>query len=130
MGAKMRLICVLFIVFLSPSANAQIKEVRLRTLLSICEAAQSTNDLGTIKNIANQIKDAPLQSDQILASRMRICLSAANGGETIKINAEALLKSISEKMLAIESDCNALLEIAPNVALDNKTCRTIFISNN
>jgi hypothetical protein len=33
-------------------------------------------------------------------------------------------------MLAIESDCNALLEIAPNVALDNKTCRTIFISNN
>jgi len=129
-GAKMRLICVLFIVFLSPSANAQIKEVRLKTLLSICEAAQSTNDLGTIKNIANQIKDAPLQSDQILASRMRICLSAANGGETIKINAEALLKSISEKMLAIESDCNALLEIAPNVALDNKTCRTIFISNN
>ena len=93
----MRLICVLFIVFLSPSANAQIKEVRLRTLLSICEAAQSTNDLGTIKNIANQIKDAPLQSDQILASRMRICLSAANGGETIKINAEVLLKSISEK---------------------------------
>ena len=130
MGAKMRLICVLFIVFLSPSANAQIKEVRLRTLLSICEAAQSTKDLGTIKNIANQIKDAPLQSDQILASRMRICLSAANGGETIKINAEALLKSISEKMSAIESDCNALLEIAPNIALDNKTCRTIFISNN
>lgn len=130
MGAKMRLICVLFIVFLSPSANAQIKEVRLKTLLSICEAAQSTNDLGTIKNIANQIKDAPLQSDQILASRMRICLSAANGGETIKINAEALLKSISEKMSAIESDCNALLEIAPNIALDNKTCRTIFISNN
>ena len=130
MGAKMRLICVLFFVFLSPSANAQIKEVRLRTLLSICEAAQSTNDLGTIKNIANQIKDAPLQSDQILASRMRICLSAANGGETIKINAEGLVKSIAEKMLAIESDCNALLEIAPNVALDNKTCRTIFISNN
>jgi len=126
----MRLICVLFIVFLSPSANAQIKEVRLRTLLSICEAAQSTNDLGTIKNIANQLKDAPLQSDHILASRMRICLSAANGGGTIKINAEGLVKSIAEKMLAIESNCNALLEIAPNVALDNKTCRTIFISNN
>ena len=61
---------------------------------------------------------------------MRICLSAANGGETIKINAEGLVKSIAEKMLAIESDGNAILEIAPNVALDNKTCRTIFISNN
>ena len=57
-------------------------------------------------------------------------ISAANVGETIKINAGGLVKSIAEKMLAIESDCNALLEIAPNVALDNKTCRTIFISNN
>ena len=126
----MRLICILFIVLFSPSANAQIREVRLKTLLSICETAQSNNDLGTIKNIANQIKDVQLQSDQILASRMRICLSAANGGETIKINAEALLKSISEKMSAIESDCNALLEIAPNIALDNKICRKTFIPNN
>jgi hypothetical protein len=126
----MRILCILFIILFSSSVNAQIREVRLKTLLSICETAQSNNDLGTIKNIAHQIKDAPLQSDQILASRIRICLSAANGGETIKINAEAILKSISEKMLAIESDCNALLEIAPNVALDNKTCRTIFISNN
>ena len=126
----MRLICIIFTVFFSQSANAQIKEVRLKTLLSICETAQSTNDLGTIKNITNQIKDVPLPSDQMLASRMQICLSVANGGETIKINAEGLVKSIAEKMLAIESNCNALLEIAPNVALDNKTCRTIFISNN
>ena len=126
----MRILCILFIILFSSSVNAQIREVRLKTLLSICETAQSNNDLGTIKNIAHQIKDAPLQSDQILASRMRICLSAANGGETTKINAEGLVKSIAEKMLAIESDCNALLEIAPNVALDNKTCRTIFISNN
>ena len=126
----MRILCILFIILFSSSVNAQIREVRLKTLLSICETAQSNNDLGTIKNIAHQIKDAPLQSDQILASRIRICLSAANGGETIKINAEGLVKSIAEKMLAIESNCNALLEIAPNVALDNKTCRTIFISNN
>ena len=126
----MRLICILFIVLFSSSVNAQIREARLKTLLSICETAQSNNDLGTIKNIAHQIKDAPLQTDQILASRIRTCLSAANGLETIKINAEGLVKSIAEKMLAIESNCNALLEIAPNVALDNKTCRTIFISNN
>ena len=126
----MRLICILFIVLFSPSANAQIREVRLKTLLSICETAQSNNDLGTIKNIANQIKDVQLQSDQILASRMRICLSAANGVETTKISAEGLVESISEKMSAIESDCNALLEIAPNIALDNTICRKTFIPNN
>jgi len=125
----MRLLCILFIILFSSSVNAQIREVRLKTLLSICETAQSNNDLGTIKNIAHQIKDAPLQSDQILASRIRTCLSAANGLETIKINAEGLVKSISEKMSEIESECNALLEIAPNIALDNKICREIFISN-
>ena len=125
----MRLLCILFIILFSSSVNAQIREVRLKTLLSICETAQSNNDLGTIKNIAHQIKDAPLQTDQILASRIRTCLSAANGLETIKINAEGLVKSISEKMLEIESECNALLEIAPNIALDNEICRKIFISN-
>ncbi|MDA8767171.1 hypothetical protein N9N20_03230 [Planktomarina temperata] len=125
----MRLLFIFFIILFSSSVNAQIREVRLKTLLSICETAQSNNDLGTIKNIAHQIKDAPLQSDQILASRIRTCLSAANGLETIKINAEGLVKSISEKMSEIESECNALLEIAPNIALDNKICREIFISN-
>ena len=125
----MRLLCILFIILFSSSVNAQIREVRLKTLLSICETAQSNNDLGTIKNVAHQIKDAPSQSDQILASRIRTCLSAANGLETIKINAEGLVKSISEKMSEIESECNALLEIAPNIALDNKICREIFISN-
>ncbi|MDC1274689.1 hypothetical protein N8Z59_03205 [Planktomarina temperata] len=125
----MRLLFILFIILFSSSVNAQIREVRLKTLLSICETAQSNNDLGTIKNIAHQIKDAPLQSDQILASRIRTCLSAANGLETIKINAEGLVKSISEKMSEIESECNALLEIAPNIALDNRICREIFISN-
>jgi len=56
----MRLLCILFIILFSSSVNAQIREVRLKTLLSICETAQSNNDLGTIKNIAHQIKDAPL----------------------------------------------------------------------
>ena len=126
----MRILCTLFIILFSSSVNAQIREVRLKTLLSICETAQSNNDLGTIKNIAHQIKDAPLQSDQILASRIRACLSAANGTETIKINAEGLVKSIAEKMLAIESDCNALLEITPNIAINNKICRKILLPNN
>ena len=93
----------------------------------ICAFTLDENKM--IKNIAHQIKDAPLQPDQILASRIRACLSAANGTETIKINAEGLVKSISEKMSEIESECNALLEIAPNIALDNKICREIFISN-
>ena len=126
----MRLICIFFTVFFSQSANAQIKEVRLKTLLSICETAQSNNDLGTVKNIATQIKNEPLHSDKVLASKMKKCLSAAFGVEIVKVDSEGLFKSITEKMAAIESDCKPLLENAPNIALNNKICRRVFLTDN
>ena len=126
----MRSIYVILIVLLSSNANAQMREAHLKTLLSICETAQSNNDLGTIKNIANQIKNEPSHSDQVLASKMKNCLSAAFGVETVKVDIEGLVKSILEKMAAIESDCKLLLENAPNIALDNKICRRIFLSDN
>jgi hypothetical protein len=126
----MRSIYVILIVLLSSNANAQMREAHLKTLLSICETAQSNNDLGTVKNIANQIKNEPLHSDQVLASKMKNCLSAAFGVETVKVDSEGLVKSILEKMAAIESDCKLLLENAPNIALDNKICRRIFLSDN
>ena len=57
-------------------------------------------------------------------------LSAAFGVETVKVDSEGLVKSILEKMAAIESDCKLLLENAPNIALDNNICRQIFLSDN
>jgi hypothetical protein len=126
----MRSIYVILIVLLSSNANAQMREAHLKTLLSICETAQSNNDLGTVKNIANQMKNEPLHSDQVLASKMKNCLSAAFGVETVKVDSEGLVKSIAEKMSAIESDCKLLLENAPNIALDNKICRRIFLTDN
>ena len=126
----MRSIYVILIVLLSSNANAQMREAQLKTLLSICETAQSNNDLGTVKNIANQIKNEPPHSDQVLASKMKNCLSAAFGVETVEVDSEGLVKSIAEKMSAIESDCKLLLENAPNIALDNKICRRIFLSDN
>ena len=126
----MRSIYVILIVLLSSNANAQMREAHLKTLLSICKTAQSNNDLGTVKNIANQIKNEPSHSDQVLASKMKNCLSAAFGVETVKVDIEGLVKSISEKMAAIESDCKLLLENAPNIALDHKICRRIFLTDN
>ena len=126
----MRSIYVILIVLLSSNANAQMREAHLKTLLSICETAQSNNDLGTVKNIANQIKNEPSHSDQVLASKMKNCLSAAFGVETVKVDSEGLVKSILEKMAAIESDCKLLLENAPNIALDHKICRRIFLTDN
>ena len=79
----MRSIYVIFIVLLSTNANAQMRESHLKTLLSICETAQSNNDPGTIKNIATQIKNEPLHSDKVLAFKMKKCLSAAFGVEIV-----------------------------------------------
>ena len=126
----MRSIYAILIVLLSSNANAQMRESRLKTLLSICETSQSNNDLGTVKNIANQIKNEPSHSDQVLASKMKNCLSAAFGVKAVKVDSEGLVKSIAEKMSAIKSDCKLLLENAPNIALDNKICRQIFLSDN
>ena len=107
-----------------------MRESHLNTLLSICETAQSNNDLGTVKNIATQIKNEPLHSDKVLASKMKKCLSAAFGVEIVKVDNEGLVKSITEKMSAIESDCKLLLENAPNIALNNKICRRVFLTDN
>ena len=126
----MRSIYVILIVLLSSNANAQMREAHLKTLLSICETAQSNNDIGTVKNIANQIKNEPLHSDQVLASKMKNCLSAAFGVEIVKVDSAGLVKSITEKMSAIESDCKLLLENAPNIALNNKICRRVFLTDN
>ena len=126
----MRSIYVILIVLLSTNANAQIRESHLKTLLSICETAQSNNDPGTIKNIATQIKNEPLHSDKVLAFKMKKCLSAAFGVEIVKVDSEGLIKSIKEKMSAIESDCKLLLENAPNIALNNKICRRVFLTEN
>ena len=76
--------------------QAQIRESHLKTLLSICETAQSNNDPGTIKNIATQIKNEPLHSDKVLAFIMKKCLSAAFGVEIVKVDSEGLIKSIKE----------------------------------
>jgi hypothetical protein len=61
---------------------------------------------------------------------MKKCLLAAFGVEIVKVDSEGLVKSITEKMAAIESDCKLLLENAPNIALNNKICRRAFLTDN
>ena len=49
--------CLLIFCLIFPiSVFAAISELRLKTLLNICEAAQSNGDSGTIKSIAQQLK--------------------------------------------------------------------------
>ena len=86
----MRLICILFIVLFSSSVNAQIREARLKTLLSICETAQSNNDLGTIKKYCT--------SDQRCAVTNRSNIGIKN--ENLSFGSEWYLKQ-SKLMLKV-----------------------------
>ena len=59
-------IFVLICSFILPHwAVGSVSDLRLKTLIKICEAAQSTGDGGTINSIAQQLKAAnfDLESD-------------------------------------------------------------------
>jgi hypothetical protein len=45
----MRLVIIAFLITLSNSAFAEMSNNRLRVLLNICDAAQISSDLGTVK---------------------------------------------------------------------------------
>ena len=53
----MRLLSILCIALLSctTTANADPWVMRIETLSRICQAAVKTNDIGTVRNIANQL---------------------------------------------------------------------------
>ena len=48
----------IFMTFFTTGLMAEISDGRRNTLISICDTAQKSSDLGTVRNIANQLKDA------------------------------------------------------------------------
>ena len=75
----MRSIVVAFLISLSTVAFGEISDNRLRVLLNICDAAQKSADLGTVRNIASQIQNTELPENEQLAAAFEKCLSTAFG---------------------------------------------------
>ena len=77
----MRLLSILCIALLSctTTANADPWVMRIETLSRICQAAVKTNDIGTVRNIANQLTGQKLPKDPVLVKRVEQCLVAALG---------------------------------------------------
>lgn len=66
----MRLLVLAFLMSLSTGAFGEISDNRLRVLLNICDAAQKSADLGTVRNIASQIQNTKLpENEQLAAAR-------------------------------------------------------------
>ena len=130
----MRLLSILCIALLSctTTANADPWVMRIETLSRICQAAVIANDIGTVKNIANQLTGQKLPKDPVLVKRVEQCLVAALGEQEqpkVKKNKTIsnIMSAISDHDRALRVLCNQLLEIEPRAAIKNRNCRRYLI---
>jgi hypothetical protein len=89
--------------------------------------AQKSPDLGTIRNVASQLKDAKRPDDIMLRKQYDECLLIAYGKPTPSVDAEALLKKITETAEQLNADCHSLLNAAPEIAISNPICKDILL---
>ncbi|NDD42212.1 MAG: hypothetical protein EBZ27_06180 [Rhodobacteraceae bacterium] len=118
---------LILITFIPTALMAEMSDVRLNTLINICTTAQKTSDLGTIRNVANQLKDAERPDDIMLGKQYDECLLIAYGKPTSSVDVEALLKKINETAEQLHDDCRSLLNASPDVALNNPICRDLLV---
>ena len=122
-----RVASLILITFIPNALMADMSDVRRNTLINICDIAQKSSDLGTIRNIANQLKDANRPADIALGEKYDECLLIAFGKPKASIDIDTLLNKINETAAELHDDCHILLSASPEVAINNPICRGILI---
>ena len=125
--SMIRVYYFILITFAPTVLMADMSDVRRNTLINICTTAQKSSDLGTIRNIANQLKDAERPDDIMLSKQYDECLLIAYGKPTSSVDVEALLKKINETAEQLYADCRSLLNASPEVAISNPICKDILL---
>ena len=118
---------LILLTFIPTALMAEMSDVRLNTLINICTTVQKTSDLGTIRNVANQLKDAERPDDIMLGKQYDECLLIAYGKPTSSVDVEALLKKINETAEQLHDDCRSLLNASPEIAISNPICKDILL---
>ena len=118
---------LILITFIPTALMADMSVVRRNTLINICTTAQKSSDLGTIRNVANQLKDAKRPDDIMLGKQYDECLLIAYGKPTPSVDVEALLMKITETAEQLHADCRSLLNAAPEIAISNPICKDILL---
>ena len=78
-GAMIQVFSLIFMMFVPTVLLVEMSDVRRNTLINICDTAQKSSDLGTILNVANQLKNADRPTDNMLVGRYDECLLIAFG---------------------------------------------------
>ena len=118
---------LILITFVPTVLLAEMIDIRRTTLINICDMAQKSSDVGTIRNIANQLKNADRPIDNVLGEKYDECLLIAFGKTKASVDIDTLLKKINEKAAELIDDCHTLLNASPEVAINNPICKGILI---
>ena len=124
----MRLLFLAFLISFSTSAFGEMSNNRLSVLLNICDAAQRSADLGTVRNIASQIQSVNPPENKQLADRFNKCLHTAFGETEKKPDVNELVKKIEKTYSKLEEECRELLRSSPEIAIVHPICKPIITS--
>jgi hypothetical protein len=122
----MRLVIIVFLITLSNSASAEMSDNRLRVLLNICDAAQISSDLGTVKNIAAQLQNTNPPEHKQLEDKYNKCLHAAFGKSEKKPDVNDLIKEVEKTYSQLEDHCRSLLRTVPEIAIVHPICKAVL----
>ena len=125
--SMIRVYSLILITFIPTALMADMSDVRRNTLINICTTAMKSPDLGTIRNVANQLKDAKRPNDILLSKQYDECLLIAYGEPLSFVDVDALLKKINEIAEQLHADCRNLLNAAPEIAISNPICEDILL---
>ena len=120
-------IFILIYSFLFPHwALGSISDLRLKTLVNICEAAQSSGDRGTITSIAQQLKAAKFNTETDLGKQAVICIKAAFPPDKKPLSYEDLTGEINRLQIELSKLCFDLLELKPTNAITFEPCKKFY----
>ena len=120
-------IFVLICGFIIPSwAVGSVSDLRLKTLINICEAAQSTGDGGTIISIAQQLKAANFDLESDLGKKAIKCIEAGFPSDKKSASFEDLIGKISKLKNELRMLCFDLLELKPTNAITFAPCKEFY----
>ena len=109
-----------------PWALGSVSDLRLKTLLNICEAAQSNGDSGTIASIAQQLKAADIKTGSDLENRAIKCIEAGFPSDKKTASYEDLTSEINKLSTELRALCFDLLELKPTNAITFKPCKKFY----
>tara|TARA_B100000575_G_C22791017_1_gene467788 strand:- start:255 stop:659 length:405 start_codon:yes stop_codon:yes gene_type:complete len=106
-------------------ASGSTSELRFKTLLNICEAAQSNGDNGTTISIARQLKTLTLNVETDLGKRAIKCMESAFPSDK-SLSYEDLMNKITQMQTELKDLCFDLLVLNPAEAISFSPCQEVY----